>query len=198
MKVFISHNKADKEIARMLAIALVEQGVDVWFDEWAILPGDSITGGIEKGISDANVFVLVWSEAADKSNWVDTELRAYLRRRVDDATLRIVPVLSDKTKLPALVADYRGFDLKEGMPLESIAAELTGNAPDIEIARLLQNRLMELTESYASPGDPLSYLICPKCGSGRLKRGECIDYKRDDRYLTIECEDCKWTDGTEI
>lgn len=198
MKVFISHNKEDKEIARLLAVALVEQGVDVWFDEWAIRPGDSITGGIEKGLTDADVFVLVWSGAAGKSNWVGTELRAYLRRRVDNATLRIIPVLLDNTKLPVLVADYRGFNMKEGMSLETIVAQLTGNTSDIEIARRLQNRLMELTESYASPGDPLPYLICPRCGSGKLKRGEATDYERDDRYLTIQCEECKWTDATEI
>ena len=198
MKVFISHNKADRVTARMLAIALVEQGVDVWFDEWEIRPGDSITGGIEAGISDADVFVLVWSKSASKSNWVDTELRAILRRRVDDATLKIVPVIIDDTPLPALVADYRGFDLKEGMSLESIAAQLTGCAPDIEIARRLQDRLMELTASYASPGDPLPYLICPNCGSGKLERHEAWDEKRGDRYLVITCKDCKWSNGTEI
>ena len=198
MKIFISHNKADKVTARLLAIALVEQGVDVWFDEWEIQPGDSITGGIEAGISNADVFILVWSKAASKSNWVDTELRACLRRRVDDHTLKIIPVILDNTRLPALVADYKGFDLKEGMTLEAIALKLTGTRPDVEIARRLQERLMEITESYASPGDPLPYLICPECGSGKLKRSEAFDYTRGDRYLIINCEDCKWEDGTEV
>jgi hypothetical protein len=58
MNVFISHNSSDKDTARLLAVALVEQGVNVWFDEWAIRPGDSITGGIETGLSEADVFVL--------------------------------------------------------------------------------------------------------------------------------------------
>lgn len=34
---------------------LVEQGVDVWFDEWELRPGDSIVGGIEEGLSNAGV-----------------------------------------------------------------------------------------------------------------------------------------------
>lgn len=198
MKIFISHNKADRVTARMFAIALVEQGVDVWFDEWEIRPGDSITGGIEKGISNADVFVLIWSKAASKSNWVDTELRATLRRRVDDTGLKIIPVILDDTPLPVLVADYRGFDLKGEMSLETIAKELTGRSPDIEIARLLQERLLEITESYASPGDPLPYLICPRCGSGKLTRSQAMDDKRGDNYLIITCEDCKWSDSTEI
>ena len=97
MKIFISHNKADKASARALAVLLVEQGVDVWFDEWELCPGDSIVGGIEEGLSNAGVFVLLWSKAAEASNWVGTEVRAFLRRRVDDDGLKIVPLMVDGT-----------------------------------------------------------------------------------------------------
>ena len=41
MRIFISHNKADLITARAIALLLVEQGLDVWFDEWEIRPGDS-------------------------------------------------------------------------------------------------------------------------------------------------------------
>ena len=34
MRAFISHNKADKLLARTLATLLTEQGESVWFDEW--------------------------------------------------------------------------------------------------------------------------------------------------------------------
>ncbi|HEY0152954.1 MAG TPA: toll/interleukin-1 receptor domain-containing protein [Longimicrobium sp.] len=61
MKAFISHNAADKETARLLASRLVERGIDVWFDEWQLRPGDSITGGIETGIGECDTFVTLWS-----------------------------------------------------------------------------------------------------------------------------------------
>jgi hypothetical protein len=38
-------------------------------------------------------------------------VRAYIRRRVDDHSLRIIPLLMDDTPLPVLVADYRGFNV---------------------------------------------------------------------------------------
>src|SRR5258708_17867989 len=82
MLAFISHNKADKTTARLLAVELVQTGMNVWFDEWNLRPGDSIIGGIEKGLSGCDVFVLIWSRSAQKSNWVDTEVRAVLNRRV--------------------------------------------------------------------------------------------------------------------
>lgn len=196
MKVFISHNKADKASARALAVLLVEQGVDVWFDEWDIRPGESIVGGIEEGLADANVFVLLWSKSASASNWVGTEVRAFVRRRVDDEGLRIVPLMIDGTALPALVADYRGFDLADGMSLEDVVVEMTGKPRDIEIARRLQSKLIELTEGLATTGDPLPYLVCPQCASTDLKRSTTTDYARDQSYYVIECE-CGWNEWTQ-
>jgi hypothetical protein len=197
MNVFISHNKADKEIARFLAVALVEQGENVWFDEWQLRPGDSITGGIEEGLSLSDVFLLVWSSSASCSKWVGTEIRAYLRRRVDDESLRIVPVLVDATPLPSLIADYRGFVLDETVSPDTIAFEITGKPSDIEIARRLQNRLLKLTLDYCDDGDPLPYIICPSCGSSSLKRSSAMDSRRDEVYYVIECEDCKWSNWSQ-
>ena len=196
VKVFISHNKADKISSRLLAIALVEQGIGVWFDEWEIRPGDSIVGGLESGLSDSDVFMLVWSAHASTSNWVGTEIRAYLTRRVSDDSLRIVPILLDDTPLPALVAEYRGFVFTEKTP-EQIAAEIAGPTADQEVARLLQNRLLDLTWGRGTGGDPLPYLVCPRCGSTKLRRYQAND-ARGDSYYCIECEACKWHDGTEV
>jgi predicted nucleotide-binding protein len=79
VKVFISHNDQDKETARLLAMLFTERGIGVWFDEWQIKPGESITGGFGKGIEECNVFVLLWSAAAKGSRWVDTDVRAAIR-----------------------------------------------------------------------------------------------------------------------
>jgi TIR domain len=196
MKAFICHNKADKVTARMIASALVQQGVDVWFDEWKIRPGESITGGIEAGLTDANCFVLVWSQHASKSNWVGTELRAYLRRRVDDQTLRIVPFMLDETPLPALVADYKGFKIDPATPIEDIAQEITGNPSDVQVAQLIQTRLIHLMQRKSKKGDPLPYLACPQCASTKLHRDIRFS-STDDEYYVIQCDDCGWYDWTQ-
>lgn len=196
MKVFISHNKADKICSRLLAIALVEQGIGVWFDEWDIRPGQSIIGGLSAGLDDSDVFMLVWSAHASKSNWVGTEIRAYLTRRVSDDSLRIIPILLDVTSLPVLVAEYRGFVFSETTP-EQIAMEVAGPNADQEIARILQNRLMDLTWGRTRDGDPLPYLVCPSCGSTKLRRHQAND-ARGDSYYCIECEACKWHDESEV
>ena len=182
--------------SRHLAVALVEQGVGVWFDEWEIRPGDSIVGGIEAGLSDAEVFVLVWSSHARDSNWVGTELRAYLRRRVDDQSLKIVPIMLDETPLPTLVAEYKGFVFTDTTP-EQIATEIAGNPGEREIARLLQNRLLEVAWGKFSGSDPLPYFVCPSCGCPKLRRFQARD-ARGDSYYCVQCEECNWRDETEI
>jgi len=197
MYAFISYNRGDRTTARLLAVSLVEQGINVWFDEWAIKPGESITGGIESGLTDADILVLVWSVNAKASNWVGTEVRAYLRRRVDDRTLRIVPVMVDDTPLPSLVADYKGFALNDQAKIEDIASQITGKPSDVEIARRLQTRLLELTAQHAR-GDPLPFLVCPECGATELKRSEQTDDAHDRRYYVIQCEKCNWLEWTEM
>jgi len=195
MKAFISHNKADKLTARLLAMALVEQGEDVWFDEWEIRPGDSITGGIEEGLSACDVFVLIWSTDAANSNWVGTELRAILRRRVDEGGLRIIPIMLDGKKLPALVADYRGFRLNDSGGLQDIASEIVGRKLPVDIAQQLQKRLHELADGTLPKDNPLRILVCPKCASKNLAITKDYDGYSDSQVYFAICNDCGWCEA---
>jgi hypothetical protein len=190
--VFISHNKKQKSSARTLALALVENGASVWFDEWNLRPGDSLTGGIEEGLTQANVFVLLWSKEAAKSNWVGTEVRAYLRRRVDDKTLHIVPILVDDTPLPTLVADYKGYVVRSSRSLGGVAADISGNSSEAKLVQRLIKRLDELTIDEDARNDPLPYKRCPQCGSDQLERKSALDPRDDDMYYFIGCTECGW------
>ena len=197
MATFISHNKEDKEYARSLAVALAEQGENVWFDEWNIRPGESLTGGIEDGLDKSDIFVLIWSEAAALSNWVGTEIRAYLRRRVDDSSLRIIPIMVDDTALPTLVADYRGFVLDEPATILEIASQICGTTSEAELVQRLNRRLHDLTYDSTATNDPLPYLRCPECGNEKLKRSMATDHRRDDNYYFIQCPSCGWNEWSQ-
>jgi ribosomal protein S27AE len=197
MNIFISHNKKQKSQARLLAMALAEHGESVWFDEWTIRPGESLTGGIEEGLTSADVFVLLWSEEAANSNWVRPELRAYIRRRVDDKSLRIIPIMMDETPIPTLVADYRGFTSKSSMSLGTIAAQICGDPTEAELVRRLKERINELTYDDQATGDPLPFERCPECGENEFKRQSHTDYRHDEIYYVITCNKCGWTEWTQ-
>ena len=68
MRCFLSHNKADKPVARNIGAHLTLVGMDVWFDEWELQAGDSIPGKSNSELEAFDVFILGWSANANRSN----------------------------------------------------------------------------------------------------------------------------------
>ena len=169
-----------------------DRGIDVWFDKWEIKAGESITGGIGKGIEECDVFVLLWSAAAKGSGWVETEMRAAIRKRVDDHAFRMVPVMLDGTALPPLLADYRGFTLRNISDLENIVREICPDESQIDMVARIQARLLELVANQFPEGDEVRSLLCPVCGSRNLSAQIKHEPRFDERLYLVRCADCGW------
>jgi nucleoside 2-deoxyribosyltransferase len=69
-QIFISYAASDREWAREFAAALRDLGTDVWFDEFNIGPGDSVSDSLEKALRASDVVVLpVTRESLSDSNF---------------------------------------------------------------------------------------------------------------------------------
>ena len=101
----------------------------MWFDEWEVRPGDSIQGAVDRGLSGFEVFVLLWSDAASRSRWVQLEMRTAVARWLGSSSLRVVPVLLDRTPVPTLLADLRYIDGSDADHLR-VTRELLGIGSD--------------------------------------------------------------------
>ena len=67
--VFISHSAKDSDWARLFAQALKERGVQVWFDEFDVQPGELWREAIEAGLRSSDVLVaLVDGDPSSKPN----------------------------------------------------------------------------------------------------------------------------------
>jgi len=179
-------------MARLLATMFTDRGVSVWFDSWEIKPGESITGGIGNGIEDCGVFLLLWSAAAKSSKWVETELRAAVRKSVDDTSFRLIPIMLDGTKLPALVADSRGFRLERVEDLEGIVREICPDAAEIDVIARMQERFLQLVANQFSETDEVRSMICPVCASKNLSAQVKHEQQFDERLYVVRCADCGW------
>jgi hypothetical protein len=74
-KIFLSHSKKDKVFIEKLANDLRSCGIDVWYDEWEIPPGESIRKKIfEDGITSCDLFFIYLTENSIPSYWVQKEL----------------------------------------------------------------------------------------------------------------------------
>lgn len=114
MKAFVSHSSKDKEFVLRLATDLrTREGIDAWLDEWEINPGARIPEELEKGLIEADVFILVLSPDSVNSQWVEYERQTWLVMQVDEEKLakeesrpprrRLIPVLYRDCRKPAFL-----------------------------------------------------------------------------------------------
>jgi hypothetical protein len=110
-KAFISHATGDAVFVEKLATDLRSSGVDAWYSEWEIRPGDSIRAKIDDGLSQCEIFVIILSKASIKRPWVQTELDAATIRKLDGRVQKIIPVkLDDCGEPPPLLGSLHGVD----------------------------------------------------------------------------------------
>lgn len=96
--LFISHASEDKdEIVRPMATILERLSVRVWYDEFSLQLGDSLTASIDKGLRQSRYGLLVLSKAFIGKNWPDFEYRSLLTRQIDGESV-ILPLWYGVTK----------------------------------------------------------------------------------------------------
>jgi endonuclease-3 related protein len=73
MRVFLSHNAANKDFVRRVAMALRDHGLKPWLDVWQIRVGDALMDVLEKEITACECFVLFWSQESKTAPYVEWE-----------------------------------------------------------------------------------------------------------------------------
>ena len=108
--VFISHSSKDDGFANDLSQDLRLIGYTPWIDQMDVLPGESIISSIEKGLSKANVVLVVLSEQSMSSGWVETEWKEKFWETITSQKIRVIPVLKERVTLPLFLRTLRYAD----------------------------------------------------------------------------------------
>jgi TPR repeat protein len=106
--VFISYRRADHHKAQLLANALKDENLDVWWDA-SLEAGEAFDEKIQSLLQTAKAVVLLWSPAAVESEWVRSEGAVGRERGV------LVPVMVKPVNIPVPfnvihTADLTGWD----------------------------------------------------------------------------------------
>ncbi len=111
-KIFISYNHKDSKIVNTVAKRLeLEFGKNnIFYDRWAIQPGDSIIGKMNEGLESFQYFFFMVSENSLKSKMVTLEWQSALNRAINQ-DLSFVAVKIDDCSVPAILADRLYIDL---------------------------------------------------------------------------------------
>ena len=153
--LFISHASEDKDaIVRPLATLLERMSVRVWYDEFSLQLGDSLTASIDKGLQESRYGLLVLSKAFLAKRWPEYEYRSLMTREIDGERV-ILPLWYDVTK-----EDVKNFSLYladiKALPISSrnlgmvIPAILKVVRPDI----FLELRMRGVLRKAVAEGSP--------------------------------------------
>lgn len=171
--VFISHASEDKDlIVRPLVTMLEELSVRVWYDEFSLKLGDSLSASIDKGLLESRFGIVVLSKSFLKKNWTDYEYRSLLSRQMNGQRI-IIPLWYDITKEEVLsfspyLADIFAGNVTPDNLQKTILSILKVVRPDIlrtlKIQAYLsaaiknsQYKVVSLNEIHRSP-EKLSHL----------------------------------------
>lgn len=120
VKVFVSYSSHNVELARKLTDELMRNGIDVWFDEWEILAGQSIVDTVYQGIRESDFLVLIMTKQSVESRWVRAELNQARKREIELGGTIVLPLMFEKCEVPECLRDkkYLEFlDFKQGFSL---------------------------------------------------------------------------------
>lgn len=133
--VFLSHSSKDKKTARRLATDIKMSNITVWFDEWEIHVGHSITQKISRGLDDIDFVVVLLSKNSVESGWVQKEWAAKIGEEATSQSVVVLPVLLEECNIPSLLRDKKYADLRDNYEegirdlLDAIRFHATGEKP---------------------------------------------------------------------
>lgn len=109
MRAFLSHSSVDKKL-----VVAVHEGLEknsTWLDRAEIEWGELFLERIAEGIASATDFVLFWSGAAARSEWVRLEVNMAFIQALRRRAIRLRVVLLDATPLPLYLQPFHAFSV---------------------------------------------------------------------------------------
>ncbi len=200
---FISHASEDKDsFVRPLANALRSVGARIWYDEFTLKLGDSLSESIDRGLARSRYGIVVLSRSFMSKPWPQRELRGLVTREIDghSAILPIwhkvtrvevsdfSPPLADKVAARTDDADATDIFLQV---LGVIRPDLYERHPRSQLKRMVSgDAIAALQEELASLREQMSEFQCPHCQAklvGSIDAPADEDGKHWDVRRTFEC-----------
>jgi hypothetical protein len=187
---------------RPLARALASLGVKVWYDEFTLKLGDSLSQSIDKGLAHSRYGIVVLSRAFMTKPWPQRELRGLVTREIDGHAA-IVPIWHEVTraevsnfsppladKLAVRTSDASAIDIAL-QAMAVIRPDLYGQHSRTQLEKLANGEaIAELQEELKSLRKQLSGFQCPYCNSRLIESVEAPlddEEKHWDLVRTFDC-----------
>ncbi len=114
VKVFLCHSSSDKSSVRALRRRLLDDGIQPWFDEEDILPGQDWDSAIHKAIRASDMVIVCLSMASvTKVGYLQKEIRSVLdvADEQPEGTIFLIPVRLEPCDVPERLRRWQWVDL---------------------------------------------------------------------------------------
>ena len=188
--IFISHATEDKEhFVRPLATALHQMGVSVWYDEFTLTLGDSLSRSIDEGLANSRYGLVIISKAFIGKKWPEHELRGLVMRETEEDKV-ILPIWHGVTREQVIhfsppLADKIAIKTGEIGPGDMAIQILRVVRPDIyqsrphseleilasgDAVQQLQKEMDRIKEELEDTKYALSQFQCPTCEAPMIEQ----------------------------
>lgn len=124
MKIFLSYNNKDREIAERLALSLRSQGHHVFYDKTNLPAGESYDDRIQSAIDNSQLFIFLLSpDSINKGSYARSELK-FAQQKWPVANGKVLPVVVrsfDYAKLPAYLSTVTVLDPEGSLVAETLS-----------------------------------------------------------------------------
>lgn len=180
---FIAHASEDKDsFVRPLVKSLNQLGAEVWYDEFSLHPGDSLSRSIDHGLTKSRFGIVVISPHFIGKAWPEHELSGLVSREIYHG-LVIIPIWLGVTHKQVLdskptLADKRAIRTENLTPqdiaiqvLREIRPDLYEKHPRSELERLASGEAMkDLQRELDEAKKTLAEYHYPYCGAPVAER----------------------------
>jgi len=133
MKIFLSHNSNDKDVAEDIGRWFSNEGYDLRLDKWCLTPADSLVEKIGEGIESSDKLVVLLSPDTVNANWVKKEVATGLVLELAEekglGEKFVIPALIKKCKVPIMLRDKLYADYTD-KPFEAACNQLLSGILD--------------------------------------------------------------------
>jgi hypothetical protein len=200
---FVSHAFEDKKrFVRPLAEALTSLGARIWYDEFALTPGMSLSKTIDHGLANCPYGLVIISPSFIGKAWPERELQGLVARQIAGKA-DVVPIWHDVDFETVLqfsppLADLFAIRTSEGSAVDIALRILAVIRPDLYAAhprhelakRASGEALRELETELNEVSEHLSEFQCPHCRADlatRIPAPVDANEKHWDEMATYEC-----------
>ncbi|SEG87188.1 SIR2 family protein [Marinobacterium lutimaris] len=117
MKIYLTYSDKDNDTASVISSALKKARHKVIEDPLSTTPGENVFKKLEESSSSSDAYVVILSTHSLASDALKHELSALALNELSKSTLRVIPLLIDKSQAPSYLIQDFIIDMSDNLDL---------------------------------------------------------------------------------